>query len=637
MSPLLRKTVACILCCCMLLVMIPERSQAKIRVGVTIGVAQSVKEMLEDLIRTASAEVRAILEEAFDEISLLENRLTMDLKNIEDIAMDDLDRFASGLVSDVDDLLQSTMAQLMRSANYVDAAAARQVQDAIHQAVILWERVSKDLDRKMILVQQGVAVIIDAAMVQAARITLMIIAIMIMILGFLLLRRVTLKKIAICIGIFGAALLIFGLTPLFPRAVSALGRGGEKLPLDAPASPPEIFAIRPSASLEFRQQGDLEFLGLELNAAGGATKLLSGRSENTLREHTSAAVGPNKITIPLDDITSQSGVHFFRIDRADTQSTAIVVVYVREPAEIPVRINFSLWQRGTWSSHAINTLRIRNSQHIHKLINSTQRCYQSVLPVRDWEIKRFTSNVIDSKHCSNIRAWIESSALQLNVGYCLTSGPIWDDYSGKYNADYFAHLERSERGATEEMATRGDVVLYLNPATGVIHSRNTGPIIPYSGLPLYERRLGGRITAQPEQTPPAAQPRIPWYEVRRRVGMHPAMSPISPQKITSISGLHAPLQLPGHAFPPGWQLPLFPGGGSHANKFLLGRAPEVPGFAGDQTVYSALVVSSLINASALNKTGMTPVYNDRGILVLNFETDNRAQLWVTWLYVPQAP
>lgn len=622
---------------CVILLALPSQSvgdPSLVAVGGTIAAAGAIKLMLQDLISQASEEVKAILEQAYNDISVLEATMATDLKDLEQMSMDDLDRITGERISDIDNMLQSTLSQLTLTGNLMNQNIAQQVQDAAHQSLVLWKSISKDLDKKINRIERGVAIILDSTMVQIVRIVVIIISLIIVIFGLRLIRKQ--KTVALFTTIIGALLLIFSLTPLFPKIVSTFGAVDEEIPLNAKLPPPEIFAIRPGASLEWHQTGNLEFLGFNLLSHEGSSKLHWGMNENNMRIDHSAAIDPLKVTLPMRIITESSGSYYLKIERADGEATPTMSLYVKKPEEISVRIDYRIWQRGQWRSTLEPKdpfkIRITKDNHSYK---TTKKCYDRKYTRKYWHMDSFRKNVIKKNKLEDLQENIVNNVLQIH--FCLKSGPFYDRWRGWYHADYYTSYSRSEPGTTEEMATSGNLVLYLDEETGNVSLRNMGILLDTSKVSFYEKMVGGRIrvrTATIEPTPVA----LPyWHQIRRRQITRPTQVLLSPQRISRVSAELRPrsIKLRRDLSLSSRLQGIFRNFKQVKKKILLGKAPSINGFTGELTYYDALVVSRDINKSELNKTGLTPIYDNNGILVIKFETDQQSQLWINWLYAPR--
>lgn len=631
---------------CIILLALPSQSvgdPSLAAVGGTIAAAGAIKLMLQDLISQASEEVKAILEQAYNDISVLEATMATDLKDLEQMSMDDLDRITGERISDIDNMLQSTLSQLTLTGNLMNQNIAQQVQDAAHQSLVLWKSISKDLDKKINRIERGVAIILDSTMIQIVRIVVIIISLIIVIVGLRLIRKQ--KTVALFTAITGALLLIFSLTPLFPKIVSTFGAVDEEIPLNAKLPPPEIFAIRPGASLEWHQTGNLEFLGFNLLSHEGSSKLHWGTNENNMPIDHSAAIDPLKVTLPMHIITERSGSYYLKIERADGEVTPTMSLYVKKPEEISVRIDYRIWQRGQWRSTLEPKdpfkIRITKDNHSYK---TTKKCYDRKYTRKYWHMDSFRKNVIKKNKLEDLQENIVNNVLQIH--FCLKSGPFYDRWRGWYHADYYTSYSRSEPGTTEEMAISGNLVLYLDEETGNVSLRNTSIFAATSRLPFYEKMLGGKIlaratTIEPRiETRPSAVVYPSWNQIRRRQFTLPTQVLLSTQPINRVSfkSRAGRIQLrPGLRLSSRLQN-IFRDkyGRKEVNKkILLGKAPSINGFTGERTYYDALVVSRDINKSELNKTGLTPIYDNNGILVIKFETDQQNRLWINWLYVPR--
>lgn len=643
MKNIIYKPLATFLFCVILLALPPQSvgNPSLAAVGGTIAAAGAIKLMLEDLIDQASEEVKTILEQAYNDISVLEASMATDLKDLEQMTMDDLDRITGARISDIDNMLQSTLSQLTLVGNLMNQNIAQQIQDAAHQSLVLWKNISKDLDKKISRIERGVAIILDSTMIQIVRIVVIIISLIIVIVGLRLIRKQ--KTVGLFTAITGAFLLIFSLTPLFPKIVSTFGAVDEEIPLNAKLPPPEIFAIRPGASLKWHQKGNLEFLGFNLLSHEGSSKLHWGTNENNMRVDHSAAIDPLKVTLPMHIITESSGSYYLKIERADGEVTPTLSLYVKKPEEISVRVDYRIWQRGQWRSTLVaqDPWKIRKDQGIHKLAKKTRKCYDYKFSEKDWHIDSFEKKIIKNDHMDELQENIVNNVLK--VHFCLKSGTKFNKWHGRYYADYYPSYSRSEPGTTEEMATSGNVVLYFDEEKGNVSLRNTSIFAVTSRVSFYEKMLGGKILARATTIEPIIEARPgavayrSWNQIRRRQFTLPTQVLLSPQRIRRVSAELQPrrIKLKSGLVLSSRLRNIFRKFKQVKKKILLGKAPRVNGFTGELTYYDALVVSRDINESKLNKTGLTPIYDNNGILVIKFETDQQNKLWLNWLYVPK--
>lgn len=641
MKNIIHKPMAVFLFCVILLALPPQSvgDPSLAAVGGTIAAAGAIKLMLQDLIDQASEEVKTILEQAYNDISVLEASMATDLKDLEQMTMDDLDRITGARISDIDNMLQSTLSQLTLTGNLMNQNIAQQIQDAAHQSLVLWKNISKDLDKKISRIERGVAIILDSTMIQIVRIVVIIISLIIVIVGLRLFIKQ--KTVGLFTAIIGALLLIFSLTPLFPKIVSTFGAVDEEIPLNAKLPPPEIFAIRPGASLKYHQTGNLEFLGFNLLSHEGSSKLHWGINENNMRVDHSAAIDPLKVTLPMHIITESSGSYYLKIERADGEVTPTLSLYVKKPEEISVRIDYRIWQRGQWRSTLVaqDPWKIRKDQGIHKKTKKTRKCYDYKFRKKYWNMDSFKKNISKNDNMNELQENIVNDVLK--VHFCLESGHFFNKYHGRYYADYYASYSRSEPGTTEEMATSGNLVLYLNEETGNISLRNTNIFLDTSKVSFYEKKLGGKILARATTIEPRIEARPDavayrsWNQIRRRQFTLPTQVLLSPQRIQrgSVQYRTRRLQLRPELRSSSQLRGIFRNFKQVNKKILLGKAPSVNGFTGELTYYDALVVSRDINKAELKKTGVTPIFDNNGILVIKFETDQQNKLWLNWLYV----
>jgi len=350
-----------------------------------------------------------------------------------------------------------------------------------------------------------------------------------------------------------------------------------------------------------------------------------------------------KVTLPMHIITENSGSYYLKIERADGEVTPTLSLYVKKPEEISVRIDYRIWQRGQWRSTLVaqDPWKIRKDQGIHKLAKKTRKCYDRKFRKKYWDMDSFTKNIIKNDHMSELQENIVNNVLE--VHFCLKSGHLFNKYHGRYYADYYASYSRSEPGTTEEMATSGNLVLYLDEETGNVSLRNMGILLDTSKVSFYEKKLGGKILARATTIEPGIEARPSavayrsWNQIRRRQFTLPTQVLLSPQRISRVSAELRPRII---KLRPDLRLSsrlrgIFRNFKQVNKKILLGKAPNVNGFTGELTYYDALVVSRDINKSELNKTGLTPIFDNNGILVMKFEIDQQSQLWINWLYVPR--
>jgi hypothetical protein len=580
-------------------------------VGSLVGAAAGLKAMLNDLVKTASDEVKQILNEALNGAADLEASMAEDLKDIEAMTMDDLDRITSNRVSDVDNVLQNAIAQLVQAGNQLDAALAQRIQDAIHQAQISWKMISQDIDQKLVRVERGVAIIVDAALIQVVRIAVIAVSAAIAVAGLLITRR-TRRPGLIAAGA-GGLLLIFSLTPAFASVISTFGRVSEEISLNAKLPPPEIIAVRPAVPPTYHQKGNLEFLGFNLLSPGGPSRLEWGTDQNHLSQYGPCTLTPVSAVAAMDQLTNASGAFYFRIARADTQFSQVVTVYVSKPEWIKVLVSYSVWQRGSLTATMDKTWQIRKNQDDHGW-GKTTRPYNYGFSEGGWKMTSFERTYVRMNNCQDLTENIVND--ELRVSFELKSGPFYDRWRGWYDADYYTPLTHTGFWSTQEQAMSGQGVYYLDPETGQVYVRLLGLFNDSYALSAYEMKIGGRFRhvstgAQPIGLPVHISP-------FRGVAFS---KPAEAYEIPNAAVVTIPVQsLAGYK--------------TVGKEFCLATAPAVSGFTAAQTQYSVNVVFPQFTRSATNKYGVTPIADERGRTVMAFETRD-GQLWVKWLYIAQ--
>lgn len=635
MKPMFKKTMVAVLCC--LLVMAPTNRGISnpdiITNGATIiGAAAALSAVLKSAINEAAEEVRRILQEALTGAQNLEAATADDLRDLEKMTRDDLDRLTANRMSDLDNLLQGTLAQLIQAGNQIDAALANQIKDAIGKSLLLWDTISKDLDNKIIKIERGIAKILDASLIQIIRIALIIASVAMVIVGLILMKKI--KKPALITMIAGAVLLVFSLTPLFPLALSNFRSIEKEIPLNTPLPPPSIFAVYPSPPLKWQQTGNIELIGLNFISHGGISSFLRGDKADALVADETASFEPSKVSVSMKPVTQKSGTYYLKIIRNDadgkTVESQLITIYVQKPEEIPVSITYKIWQAGQWNSYSNTSWQIRVTQSDHSW-GKTRKCYTRERYVEGWHMKSFTKKEHSANKVDDLNERIENDYFK--VDFCLTSGPKWDTYRGWYEADYILNLYRSRPGNTEEMASRGELILYLDEETGQVKVATNTIFKEEFGIAAYEASLGGRISAS--QIPAEQLKKSEIFDTIQEYTIEPKLYFKPKEWVKFKENPKKPIIEPGRIIDPSILERFLKNSKSVEREILVGKAPTVPGFAGEKAYYDVMVVFPTFRHAELNKEGTTPVYDDNGILVMSFDTDKHGQLWARWLYSPK--
>jgi hypothetical protein len=605
-------------------------------IGAATGALSS---LLNGVIDKVSDETKAILGQALQEANALESTLTTDLSQFENVTVADIERLTGNTLSQVDNTLQSSIADITRLEDKINAQVAGQIRDAVHMANVTWAKVAKDSAKLVLKIERGAAVIIDTSLVQVVKIITLVCAFIVLIIGVIVLIKR--RTPGIIISSIGLVLIIFCLTPFFNSLVSNWSNIREAVTLDDSVDPPEILIIAPS-SANFGETGTMAILGMNFLPKKDTSKLMLGTAQNALRQESRASIGPNKIDVPLDVFTKASGTYFIRIDRDDSQKSAIFSFYVSRPNEVPLAISFTIWQTGRWSAQSSGSLQVRELQDEHNAGNTT-RSYQSIYtPPSPWRSTSFTKNELRSNNISVLTENLVGNSLKVNFN--LTSGPFYDRWRGWYDADYAISLENSNLGDTRGMAEHGETTLYYDEETGSVSAVKSNRYASL-GVASYELALGG--TLSPIGAVSAAAGRLPaklseilkgslirsdsaFLDPRafRRVGLL-AGSNRAPLFTQHVAVPHAPVRdaVPlldnlRHAFAVPRQSQIV---------FSLGTAPAAPGFSPQQTWYDVAVVFGSMSKAFSGKTGQTPVFNDEGKIVMTFDTGSDGTLFMTWM------
>jgi hypothetical protein len=613
--------------------------------GIAVA-AGALDALLGDVINKVSGEVKTILNQAKSEAQALEGTVGTDLFRFENMTVADIESLTGNSLNQVDNTLNAAIADITRLENRIDAQAAAQIRDAVHLANITWKNVSKDTEKLVVKFEQGVAVIVDSSLVQLIRIITLICAFVVLIVGVIILIKVRIPGIVV--ASVGLLIVIFCFTPLFSGLVSNWSSISKTIKLDDSVDPPQILVISPTA-LKFNDRGTMDLLGMNFLPKAGSSKLMIGRDQNNLLPENRASINPNKISVPLEVFTKASGTYYVRIDRDDTNKSAIFTVYVQRPEQIPVRISYTIWQNGIWSAQSVGYYQIRKTQDDHGWGDTTKSYYETYTPLVPWISRSFSKNEISRNHLSDLTENLSGTGLQIN--YRLKSGPWWDRWRGWYNADYTIALENTTYGDTKGLAEHGEKTLYFDEETGHVSAvQNT----TYLGLGVssYEMKLGGAISAKGSMV------------IARRSAFH--LSDILKNRLVKseniMIGRNAFKSIPlpagskfkpltGKKTSPAYFLrpfrrvstqPVSPMlntvdsafrmASQTQTVFDLGQAPAVPGFQSQQTWYDVAVVFGDASQALSGKTGQSAIYDSGGNILMTFYTDDQGELYMTWMH-----
>ena len=609
-------------------------------------VATALNEVLDNVIDKVSGEVKDILNQAKSEAMGLESTIGSDLFRLEDVLIADIERLTGNTLNQADNMLQASLADITRLEARIDVQMAKQIRDAVHLANVTWKNVAKDAERLVVKIEQGTAVIVDSSLIQLVRIITLICAFAVLIVGVIVLIKNRVPGIVV--ASVGLLIVIFCFTPLFPALVSNWSKISEVVKLDDSIDPPQILVVSP-ASLKFNDKGQLEILGMNFLPKTGSSRLMVGRDANHLSAEGRASVQPNKISVPLESFTKASGLVVYRIERDDGQKSADMTLYVQKPEQIPIRISYTIWQSGIWSSQSAGYYQVRKTLDEHGWGDTKKNYYETYAPVSMWTSTGFTKNEISVNHRYDLTENLSGTGLQIN--YSLKSGPWWDQWRGWYNADYTITLMNTNYGDTRGLAEHGEKTLYFDEETGEVSAvRNS--VFQGLGISSYEMKLGGKIFAKGAPVI-AVKKRFNMGEVLYR-SMTSAGSPVIrrsafksmplPQDVRfkpltggSNSQVYflKPFQRRGERTVLNITLPqenTFRMTAHSQTVFELGQAPSAPGFQPQQTWYDIAVVFGDSSESMTGKTGQTAVHDSQGNLLMTLYTDAQGKLFMTWMH-----
>jgi hypothetical protein len=628
----------------------------------TIAVIGSIKMMLSDLIQEASDEVKAILQQAFTEVEALESSLMADVADLSDAALADIDELLGSNLERIDTILQATLAQLSQYTDKLDTIVATQIQNAVHEANVTWNTALQDLDRLSVKIGNGVAVIVDNVFIQILRIIVIVGAFIVLIIGVITLSKK--RTPGFIISGIAAVLLIFSFTPLFAMATASFGVASEELTLDPELLYPRFLRVRPGINLSFKQDGTIEILGMNLLSKDGPSKLLFGTNSNQLKESPQATISDVKVNVPMEIITQNSGRYYMKLQRADGQESETLSFYIPRPEEIPIRIDYTIWQSGQFRQEFTGLFQIRDSQSIHKIHKSTRRSYSRIYTpdnrfgFLNWRSVSYTrTNVIES-HMSDLKVNLEGSGLR--VDFKLRSGSIWDNYDGKYHADYQIVNQRTDNGTTREQAVHGSKILYFDQETSSISATKNSFYNDTFMVDLTPNILGGQVykigstatlgTIKPIsqklesiklqnfqidlqkslQTLPRIQSDVQFKNFSGTNSILKALPKPVERSVESSSTesstelILAPILLEAFFFIPQTE--------SYVD-FTLGAAPDLPGFTPSKTYYDVIVqMPDQVQKILKNKSASSEVMNDEGKVLFQFYIENE-ELHVKWLHI----
>jgi hypothetical protein len=605
--------------------------------------AVALDAVLTHLVNNVSTEVKQILQQALEETQGLEATFSTDFANYRGMTVSDIESITGNALNQVDNGLNSSLADLTRLEETVNAQVATQIRDSIHLANISWKNVAKDTEKLMIKFERGAAVIVDTTMIQVIRIIVLVGAFIILVIGVIVLVKK--RAPGIVVGAIGLVLIIFCFTPFFSSLVSTWAKTSKVLALDDSVDPPQILIITP-ASFNFGDKGTLQVLGMNFLPAKGSSKLMVGKdSANAMAVESRASINPASIALPLEIFSGQSGTYYLKLVRDDGKESPVFSLYTQKPEQVPIRISFTVWQTGKMKSDLTALHQVNTWQTDHGWGNTTKTYQSMYTPPVPFATKDFTKNPITDNNLSSLTENITGTSLLIN--YTLTSGPSWDTWRGWYQADYTVHSSMTDFNAnTRQFADHGTATLYYDEETQQVSATKSARVL-HLGLISFQARMGGTLTAQGAS--PASAARLPAFAKSLATNAVPAEELFAPQGSFRAASVAAPaISAPLTGRSAGTYLRAFarpsaaqPSTAPQARTlrlnqntqitFDLGGAPQVPGFEPAQTWYDVSVSFGDVSQAITSGTGQKSVMDNHGKVIMTFATDSSGKLSMTWM------
>jgi hypothetical protein len=569
-------------------------SPAVIGVLATAGV---VKSMLSSLINRAGDEVRSTLQEALQEITVLESKLMNDLEGLEKATMEDLDKITQDRLSEFNSMLESVKALVLQLEQDINADLAIRMKASIAEANATWSLISQDINQKIQKTTKGIFYVIDDASIQILKIIFVICSFVLIIAGIFILRKN--KKVGITALVFGTVILIFSLTPFFRIATSNLSLFKDKIEENGSFPDPFILSTFPDAlSFSYNEQANINIFGVNFVGDSTPSQLFYGKTVSNLKPISQASINNTVIQFPSSLFTGSSGKYYLQVVRGDNKKSQIINAYVTEPELIPIKINYVIWQIGIFSTYSVQELQVRD---VHRCgyWDSYIKDFHHGFSDNNWKVQDFSKESINDRYLSDLNEYTNSG--NFSVDFNLKCHPF--NQAGWYRANYFLNSKMESSGDTRPMANSGVLILYFNPET---QKYSMLSYINNNGFELYQISKKMIIDMKPVDKARLKE--------RRLVYLKPTISSIINFNDFAVS-----------------QGPILPG--MSYQEFTLGQTPVVPGFTSDRTRYNVIVTSSNVNSEVIDQEGSSSIRNLQARIFMQLHLVNNS-LVATMLRAP---